>query len=755
MPEYHTSKEGAQPQTGYTNGHTATFNRTTAANSHHATIEAIRAACRCDNPRCDCHRPSGNVHCPAHDDPGPSLSIAQGNGKTLVKCFAKCPQDKVIAALKARGVWSTSKINGHHAHEKKTIYSYTDENNDPLFEVLRTDEPNGKKKITQRRPDGRGGWHYNLKDTRRVLYNLPDVIRAGTVIVVEGEKCADAVAAALKAAGLYGDIVATTNPQGAGKWLRDYAQALAAKTVIVLPDNDDPGRNHAAQVLQSLHGTAEAVKLVQLPDLLEKGDVYDWLHKGRSIDELLQLIEAAPEWEPQITTPATPQFQPTLFIFNLTDLGNAERLVQRHGADLRYCYPWNKWVVWDGRRWTTDNTGEIKRRAKETVRSIYAEAASAEDDNKRRDIAKHAKASEATARITALIELAASSLPILPEDLDADPLLLNCENGTLNLRTAELQPHRRDHFITKLVPVEYDTSAICPRWNDFLHQITGGKVQLIGFLQRAIGYALTGDTREQALLILHGPGANGKSTLIETLMILLADYAQQTPTDTLLMKKAGAVNNDLADLRGARLVAAVEADEGRRLSEALVKQLTGGDQVTARRLYENSFTFRPQFKIFLATNHKPIIRGTDNAIWRRIRLVPFDVTIPPAQQDKTLPAKLRAELAGILAWAVRGCLEWQRDGLGLPEEVKAATEDYRAEMDVLADFLSECCTATPEAETKSQSLYEAYEKWCKQSGEQALSQKLFALRLNERGLEKRRKTRGVFWQGVGLLEISA
>ena len=440
---------------------------------------------------------------------------------------------------------------------------------------------------------------------------------------------------------------------------------------------------------------------------------------------------------------------------HLTDLGNARRLVALHGADLRYCFPWSRWIVWGGTRWSADDSGEVHRRAKSTVATIYGEASRSTDEDARKAIAKHAMRTEASQKLQAMIALARSELgiPVLPKDLDTHRWLLNLQNGTLNLRTATLQPHSQANMITKLAPVEYDPSARCPLWLAFLDRIMGGKEALIGFLQRAIGYALTGDVSERALFILYGTGANGKTTFLNVVSALLGeDYAQQTPTETLLVKRFGsAIPNDVARLRGARLITAQETAEGRRLAESLVKQMTGGDKLTARFLRAEFFEFRPEFKIFLATNHKPVIRGTDKAIWDRIRLIPFNVTIPEHEQDKHLAEKLEAELPGILCWALDGCSAWQRDGLGAPQEVKQATASYREEMDVIADFLKDCCVMTPNAVATKGESYVAYTKWCEGAGERALAKRVFGKRIRERGIREDKTGKGHVWCGIGLL----
>jgi putative DNA primase/helicase len=432
--------------------------------------------------------------------------------------------------------------------------------------------------------------------------------------------------------------------------------------------------------------------------------------------------------------------------FNCTDQGNGQRLVARHGQDLCYMYPWKKWLVWDGRRWTIDETGEVQRRAKETVQSIYAEASGALVEEVRKALAKHAAQSESEARRRSMIAAAQSEdgVAIRPEDLDTDPWLLNCLNGTIDLRTGKLGPHHREDLITKLCPVEFDPKAGCPTWLGFLMRVLAESEKLIAFLQKAIGYSLSGLTLEQCFFILYGLGANGKSTLLETIKRLLSDYASQASMDTFLAKsRDGGVPNDIAALRGARLVTAVEVDNGRFLSESLIKRLTGEDEIAARFLYCEVFTYRPQCKIWLGTNHKPVIRGGDHAIWRRVHLIPFTVQIPVAEQDRDLQEKLRQELPGILNWAVEGCLRWQSEGLEAPAEVSSATKAYQDEMDVLGDFLSECCIIGAGLSVAAGDLYKAYRSWADGNGEKVpLTQQTFGTELTDRGFDPDRGSGG-------------
>jgi putative DNA primase/helicase len=441
--------------------------------------------------------------------------------------------------------------------------------------------------------------------------------------------------------------------------------------------------------------------------------------------------------------------------YNLTDLGNAERFVRDHGENVRYCYPWGKWLVWTGSRWQRDEVGRVHKLAKETVRSIYREASNAEEEDRRKAVAKHAAASESEARIRAMLELSKSEVPISPHELDADPWLFNAPNGTVDLRSGKLRGHRHEDLLTKMAGTEYRPDADAPEWASFLERVLPGD-ELRAFVQRAAGYSATGDTSEQCMFIDHGSGANGKSTFQEALASALGDYAMRAPTEMLMAKRTGGVPNDVARLKGARFVAASETEEGRRLAESLVKDLTGQDTISARFMRAEWFDFQPTHKLWLSTNHKPEIRGTDPAIWRRIRLVPWSVAIPPAEQDRKLLEKLRGELPGVLAWIVRGCIEWQREGLKAPDDVRRATVAYRTEMDMLGAFLQECCIVHPDSNVAAKDLYAAYKLWCQENGERTETQRRFGARLTERGgFERYRggKSGGHRWRGLELLTL--
>jgi len=446
----------------------------------------------------------------------------------------------------------------------------------------------------------------------------------------------------------------------------------------------------------------------------------------------------------------------------LSDLTNTEELIRLHGKNLYHCDPWNTWLIWDGRYWKHDDKRAIMERAKETLRSLMKRVAqqievidtlSKEENQKVTSYLKHIKVSLHANRLDGMIRLARSSVPVVPEQLDKKPWLLNCTNGTLDLCTGKLQVHKREDMLTQILPVAYDREATCPEWEKFLHYILKGNTSLIYFLQKAIGYGLTGDVREQCIFILHGSGSNGKSTLLGTLQHLMGDYAIKAPSELLMMtKNMDRHPTEKADLAGKRLVVAVETEDNKRLSEIGIKEMTGGDKIRARRMREDFWEFWPTHKILLATNHKPIIKNNDYAMWRRIRLIPFDVKIEEEQKDYNMPERLEAELPGILAWCVRGCEAWQAEGLKPPNDVLAATEEYREEMDLIGQFIDRYCIVSPEAKDTPMKLYTTYKKWCAETGEYALTQHAFGRQLSNREFKSAASNGVRMWKGIEIYD---
>ena len=444
----------------------------------------------------------------------------------------------------------------------------------------------------------------------------------------------------------------------------------------------------------------------------------------------------------------------------LTDSANADAVVAAHGDEFLYVLEWEAWIAWDGRRWArlgakgllmqttlavirrehaavAQSVGEVE----EQIRVVALSGAKDEElENKYKRLLRLLKwleQSQNASRLDACVRLLESRRPCSVRDLDNDPWLLNVSNGTLDLRTSELHPHDPRNRMTQLCDVVWSDGSSCPTWDAFVRKAMGGDLELVLYLQRLVGYAITGLTTEHLLAFFHGDGRNGKSTFVQTLNVLLGDYACAAPRDLLFEDRKGGERHpaELARLYGVRVAICAEIGQHVTLDEAKVKDLTGGDAIGVRRMREDFWDLIPTHTLFVAGNHKPTVRGDDLGIWRRIRLIPWLVTIEEADVDRDLPAKLRAELPGILRWAVAGCLEWQRIGLLEPACVREATESYRAESDVLGDFLAEYVAFDEEGRVTRETLRTKYHEWCERQGQRPLSPIHFARRLRKLGVE--------------------
>lgn len=466
-----------------------------------------------------------------------------------------------------------------------------------------------------------------------------------------------------------------------------------------------------------------------------------------------------------MTEEQTSTFEIPTDTMHLSDLGNSRLLVQLHGKDLRWCgaMPDHGWLRWDRNRWVVDNTQEVVRLAMRVPEEWRERAPPevdqsiglSEEDTKKAKIRKamlaHALKSESAAGLTSMVKLASAHADIATKQpqWDADPWLFNTPNLTYNFQTMKQHEPRRTDLITKsaMVGAEGD----CPKWKAFLLQIMDNDQEMVDFLQRVVGYCLTGSTKEQCLFIFYGGGNNGKGTFVNTLIKMMADYAASTPAETFTNRREGSIPNDLARLSGVRLVSCAETKEGGGLDEALVKQATGGDPIPARYLNREWFDFLPIFKIIMQTNHKPIIRGTDRGIWRRIRLVPFTVSIPDNELDMELSKKLEQELTGIMRWAIRGVRLWREHGLNPPKKVTEATADYRKQMDILGEFMEECCVVEPERKCKNGVLYERFNRWLKDNGTPVRSHRWMTQALQDKGFKQADgRSGGREWAGIDL-----
>jgi putative DNA primase/helicase len=442
-----------------------------------------------------------------------------------------------------------------------------------------------------------------------------------------------------------------------------------------------------------------------------------------------------------------------------TDMGNSERLVKKYGDYIRFCHNNNSWYVWNGKQWLIDTTGNIERKATKTIRDFYHVAWAHPDKSTREKYGSWALKSEANPRIKAMIDLAKNVLPAEPDEFDSDIWYLNCHNGVVDLRTGNLIDHDPKLMQSKIAPVIYEPHADQTLWLRFLSDATGGDEELMAFLQRAAGYSLTGSVREEVLLFVHGPGAAGKSTFLESLRCAYGDYGSTMNFEVLLQKdysSGGAgPNAELAKLPGIRLCASEEVDQGKRMAEGLVKSLTGNTQISARQPHaKRPVEFIPQFKLWLVANDAPNVRADDDALWRRILRVPFEHIVPPEKRDRSLKEQLRNPDVGgraVLAWAVQGCLEWQHQGLNPPEMVVEATDALRQEMNPLADFFRECCLFLPHLRTKTNELRQVYEAWCRENGKKPVNGNRLAEALIRAKCEKTMINYSRGWFGIGLL----
>lgn len=734
-------------------------------------------------------KPNGKgymARCPAHDDRQQSLSVSQGDdGRILLKCFAGCEAQDIVAAMgldmrdlfpnnanraprrNSNGpVITTAQLAADKGLPADFLAFYTEDIPSLGVKIIYK-TLNGKLATRQRLRvalSAKEGSRWMRGPGHPVPYGLWRIPRmsqeSDTLLLVEGES--DAWTA------WYHKIAALGIPGADMTGKLDLRHVEPFRKVLIWKEPDQGGETFVRGLTQRLAalGYNGEVFVVQGPPDEQGRPVKDLnqLHKNtlRSpspaalFKELWEAIVAAAVRVDLSTVNLNRASEKTdqdvTHVYkDFTDEGNADRFVELHGQDIRYCGDWKKWMIWNGKYWEKDRTGEIYRRAATVAHHVLQEAAAETDRDRQDALIEHAKKLRNRAKIKTMVETAESRVPAVPEQFDQDVWLLNVQNGTLDLRTGDLRPHRREDYITKITPVAYVPYAKAPLWEKFLRRVTGDNEELMAFLQRAAGYALTGDTSEHCLFFLHGEGRNGKSVFLNALEYIMGDYGTTARPEVLMVKKYdNGIPNEIAALAGVRFVSTTETESGKRFAESMLKQYTGGDLISARFLHAEFFTFRPQFKIFLASNHKPVIRGQDTAIWERIYLIPFTVYIPPEERDKHLSEKLRAEAEGILRWAVEGCLAWQKEGLKPPDVVRAATEEYKNEMDALGDFLADCCVLLENATVSNSALWDAYMNWCKENGEKyPLSRREFKANLERRGLVQLRKG-SRYWSGIGL-----
>ena len=703
---------------------------------------------------------SYKTRCPAHDDQTPSLVISMGNKGIVLHCHTGCDNQEILAkvGLTFRDLFEST--------ERPPSV--------PIVRAWDIKNTSGQTIATHRRKDhtnGKGFWwetngQTGLAGTKAKdlpLYgseNIPRFDKSRLVYLCEGEKDTDALRdIGAQAVGTVtgADSVPST----------EVLKTMRGFSVALWPDNDDKGREHTRRCASILKNVAADLRILDVPALPPGGGAEDWVEQQkraglRTKEQLQEALATLPKKTALVEAPkeirneaAAKTKKANSGSHQPSDLGNCERFLALHREEVRYSVS-RGWMVWDGKRWAPDLTGGIFRKAVETIRNIYQEAADTDDEKERKSLASHALRSEGERRIRAVVSLAQfqEGIAVTGQDFDKDPWLLNVANGTLDLRTGKLRPHRRADLITCLSPVSYQPEATCPTFITFLQRVMRGNENLISFLQRAAGYSLTGRTGEEVFFLCYGEGRNGKSKFLQALREIIGeDYAKVTNFKTFeasSLERANSPRGDLVSLRGKRVVTAIESKEGKQLAEEVIKGVTGNDPITARLLHKEEETFEPSFKLWLATNHKPVIKGTDIAIWERVLLIPWTVYIPPEERDLNLMEKFRAELPGILAWSVRGCLAWQKEGLTPPQEVKAAVKEYKEEMDELGDFLSTRCVLHPEAKAFAGELYNSYKSFCEAHSQKPISLLSFGRRLTARGLEKGKQEGNIRYLGIGI-----
>ena len=564
----------------------------------------------------------------------------------------------------------------------------------------------------------------------RPLYNQPGMAQADQVVLVEGEKCAQAL--------IDIGIVATTAMHGANAPVdkTDWSP-LAGKQVLIWPDKDKAGWDYADRASRAAldTGAASCAILYPPPEMPEGWDAADALRPPPEDAQPFDVIgflragDRLPVARQPDDAAATDLVDDVDFT---TEDGLANAFTRRYGIDWLYCAAWGKWLVWNGVRWNIDQSLYVHFLSRTICR-----AGSLKADSPR------LKARLASSSTISAVERIARSHPrhaSLVEHWDADPWLLNTPGGVIDLRTGALRAHQRADRMTKVTTAT--PKGPCPVWLAFLHEVTGGDAELVAYLQRMVGYCLTGDISSHALFFLYGTGANGKSVFVNVIATILGDYSANAPMDTFMETRGDRHPTDLAGLRGARFVSATETEQGRRFNESKLKAITGGDLVTARHLYQDFFTYPPQYKILIAGNHKPAIRNIDEAMRRRLHLIPFTITVPPARRDPHLTERLLAQRDGILAWAVEGCLLWQAHRLMPPTSVTSATDEYFEAEDALGRWLDERCCQGPNDKALSITLFNDWKQWAEASGEFVGSMRRFTDALVTRKFEKWRNAVG-------------
>ncbi|MBN1970785.1 MAG: hypothetical protein JW870_15570 [Candidatus Delongbacteria bacterium] len=688
--------------------------------------------------------------CPFHEDNNPSFSANIHTGQFF--CFGCQKKGNAFVFAKLLGIpystvpgYDPARRQNKAKQDKRLIkvYNYVNARGELLFQKCRYDP----KSFSIRRPGKDGKWIYNLDDVKPVLYRLPEVISGQLVIIVEGEKDADTLA------GL--GYVATTAPHGCQHWREEYNQYFDDKQVYLIHDNDDSGKTHMLEIAKNLKDVASLLKIIPLPETLgEKSDVTDFVNRfgPGKLKELLRMPF------PEIDAHYLYLMNTDINKLPRTDVGNAEAFVKLYGDITRYDCNSGKWLLYADPIWIKEVQGRITGLMINTVRKRAKESERMQNDIHKENMKNFALSSESRHRIRASLDLVKDIKPISSNqnDFDVNPFLLGCRNEILDLTDGRLLQGKPEYMISKSTGIAFNKMAVYPQWEKFIKEIFNSDRTLINFIQLAVGYSLTGSIREQVFFILYGTGANGKSTFLNIISRVTGDYACNIPASSLMASpfNESKIPNDLAMLPGERFVTASEIKENGRLNEERIKSMTGDDEITARFLHKDYFSFMPEFKLWLAVNHKPRVTDDSHGFWRRICLVPFECCFSGQNCDPNLKEKLLGELPGILNWALEGCLAWQKYGLRIPEKVRAETESYRNESDIFDRFLKDMILPMQGQNIEASRLYEAYKAWAEKNGEKVMTNTAFGLRMKEKGYQKDKdpRTRRVIYLDIALVE---
>ncbi len=697
--------------------------------------------------------------CPAHRDKEPSLSIKELEDRFLVYCHAGCDTQQVLGSigLEIKDLFKTNKNTltltwqekvkvWHHQKKGKLplqeLYPYHD---DGMQEVLYYKARYQGKEIRHFRVEGdKVIWKDVFKTIKKTLYNKSALQRVREqqqpIYYVEGEKDVQTMETL--------DLFATT-AGGATAWYSDLARYFEGLDVIILQDNDEAGEKLSRQMLQDLCKTAKSIKVV-IPSDQAHGDVTDYMRAGHTKHQLLEMVQAKQEEQVEVKTP--------LKAYRLDDTDNAHTMMHLFGESLCYAYDLNKWFLYNGVKWQEDRVDGVRLLANQMIDRMEEDfelLASAIDDEKERKKQEliyemHLKSCRSNRGKTSILNETKHLLPIVSTDFNTRRELLNTPQATYNVIEKKSYPHSPQDYLSQPTSIPIVEGAKAPTWERFIRQIFLGDRALMRYVQKAIGYSLTGFTKEQCMFIGYGDGANGKGVFKDVLSYVLNDYVKCPQAETISQIRQGSeASPDIINLMDARFVVCVESNKGVRFNEGLIKQLTGEDKVTARRLYCEPISFIPHFKLWLFTNHTPEIVGTDTGIWRRLKIIPFALDLAEDKKDRDLKDKLMKEVEGILWWCIQGINMYLEEGLQEPQVMIDIAREFRGESDLLGQFLCDSVIEKEGNRVQAKELYSQYLEWCRENNETPDNRTRFGLDMKKR-LKKIHDGRYVYYVDIAL-----